>query len=225
MRSTVTTRIWLVAALAIGAIGLLTAGPLWTAWRCIQLYEHGERADAELVGRAEAPDLVLRIVSGPRAGEACTASTNPAHYEAAQTGDPFRVILLADRPDTCTLEGTLEISRALFYGTSSLVVVLILLLVLAGLWLQRSFRERPPPNTRFDLGRPGMACPRCEAPMAEGYLVPLSGLHWRDANQPIGFPHALAGLPGTVGWRGRPRLHAYRCDKCAIATFQYERRA
>jgi hypothetical protein len=57
--------------------------------------------------------------------------------------------------------------------------------------------------------------------MAEGYLPILSGIHWRRPDQPIGLPHALSGMPGTVGWKGRPCLHAFRCEACRIVTFGY----
>ena len=59
--------------------------------------------------------------------------------------------------------------------------------------------------------------------MAEGYLATLSGIHWRDAGQPIGLPHALGGLPGTVSMRRRPMLHAFHCAHCEVVSFQYGR--
>lgn len=49
----------------------------------------------------------------------------------------------------------------------------------------------------------------------------MAGIHWRQPGQPIGLPHALRGLPGTVGWRARPRLHVFRCVPREIVTFQY----
>jgi hypothetical protein len=57
--------------------------------------------------------------------------------------------------------------------------------------------------------------------MEEGYLPLVSGIQWRKGSEPIGLPHALKGLAGTVGWRGRPRLHAFRCSRCEIVSFQY----
>ena len=55
--------------------------------------------------------------------------------------------------------------------------------------------------------------------IACGFL--LAALHWRAIEEPIGMPHALSGLPGTVGWRTRPRLHGFRCATCSIVTFKY----
>ena len=32
---------------------------------------------------------------------------------------------------------------------------------------------------------------------------------------------AIGGFPGTVGWRGRPLVHAFRCTGCEILALQY----
>jgi hypothetical protein len=63
-------------------------------------------------------------------------------------------------------------------------------------------------------------CPACGKAMDEGYVPLLSGMSWRRIGEPIGLPHALTGMPGTVGRRGRPRLHAFRCVPCEIVTLQ-----
>lgn len=220
MKAPVELRIWVPALAIVAAIALATAQPMRTAWRCYQRYDQGQRADARVIGKADAPDLVLRIESGPRAGETCTAGSNASHHDAVELGAPLRVVLLEDQPG-CTLEGTLENSRALLLALGSTIVVLVLLVVLAGLRVQRSFRAVRPTTTRFDGPPAGLSCPQCSAPMSEGFLVPMAGVHWRDGGQPVGLPTALGGLPGTVGWRGRPRLHAYRCEKCDVATFRY----
>jgi hypothetical protein len=70
-----------------------------------------------------------------------------------------------------------------------------------------------------------LACPSCGAAMEQGALVPMGGVHWREIGAPIGLPSAFGGLPGTVGWRGRPRLHAARCTRCEVVTFRYGRTA
>lgn len=64
-------------------------------------------------------------------------------------------------------------------------------------------------------------CPACGKVMDEGYTPVLAGLHWRTLGAPVGLPIVLRGLPGTVGRRGRPRLHAFRCVPCEILTLQY----
>jgi len=57
--------------------------------------------------------------------------------------------------------------------------------------------------------------------MAEGYLPLLAGVHWRGPDDPVGMPHALRGLPGTVGLRTRPKVHAFRCEPCEVVIFRY----
>jgi hypothetical protein len=164
---------------------------------------------------------VLRIRDGARAGRHCTAKTSRSHLARLAPGDALEVVVPEGRPDECVLVATLENSAALLWAIGGGVALFLGMLVAAGLALQRSFTRRLPPTTRFDLASGGLACPRCDAPMSEGYLPLLAGLHWREPGQPVGLPHALSGLPGTVGWRGRPRLHAYRCTQCEIVTLQY----
>jgi hypothetical protein len=155
----------------------------------------------------------------------CTAETSEGHLAAAAAGDVLEVVLPEGRPGECVLVATLENSMALMTALAALLAVFVLVLVLLGLFLQRSFTRPGVPNTRFDLPPGAPACPRCRAPMTEGYLPLLAGIHWRDTGQPVGMPHALAGLPGTTGWRERARVHAFRCPSCAIVTFQYARGA
>jgi hypothetical protein len=45
--------------------------------------------------------------------------------------------------------------------------------------------------------------------------------YWRHPGEPVGLPHALSGLPGTVGRQRRPRLHAFRCEGCSVITLKY----
>jgi hypothetical protein len=214
-------RIWIVVvALALGGVGLV-AGPLAYGWQCYRLHATGERVASEVVAVEPGAPLVLRIRDGARAGHHCTAKTSESHLARLAPGDPLEVVVPDGRPDECVLVATLENSAALLWGIGGGVAMLVLMLVAAGVALQRSFTRRLPPTTRLDLPSGGLGCPRCDAPMSEGYLPLLAGLHWREPGEPVGLPHALSGLPGTVGWRGRPRLHAYRCAKCEIVTFQY----
>jgi len=215
-------RVWApLAALGLLGVGLL-ASPLATAWRCYELHARGERAATHVVGKDPAVGLVLEIDSGSLAGSHCTAHTSDAHLASVEQGERLEVVLPEARPGECVLVATLENSAALLWGISGSVVVLLLMLLLVGLLLVRSFERPGAPSTRFDLS--GVACPRCRTPMREGYLPLLAGVHWRELGQPVGLPHALAGLPGTTGWRGRPCLHAYRCQACEIVTFRYGKR-
>ncbi len=206
--------VWLVLATVGVAIALPLARPLERAWRCYRLY-----ADAPVVEglvRAELDDglLLLSLETGPQRGETCTARGR------AEAGDLLPVVHLPERPGECELEATVEASGALLWAISGALAAIALLLVWIGLVLQRSFREPGVPARRIETGE-APACPTCAEGMAEGYVVPLAGVHWRQAGEPVGLPHALGGLPGTVGWRGRPRLHAFRCTQCEVLTLRY----
>jgi len=213
-------RIWAPIVAVCAVVLGVSARPLALGWECHRLHATGERAATEVVATEAPKHLVLRILDGPRAGTHCTSTTSAAHRERLAPGDRLDVVLPEARPDECVLVATLENSAWLLWGVGALVALLVAMLVGAGLFLQRTFTRRLPPTTRFDLpGDP--VCPRCDAPMSEGYVPLLAGIHWREPGEPVGLPHALSGLPGTVGWRGRPRLHAWRCPKCEILTVQY----
>lgn len=206
--------------LALAGIGLVVARPFAVAWACTWRAADAERAPAEVVGKHEQVGLVLRVGEGSRAGTTCTAGTSPTLYAATAVGDVLDVVVLPDRTGECELVSTLESSAALLWAVTGLLGALVLGIVLLGLFLQRSLaRSPPPPTTHLDAAE--VRCPRCGTPMTEGYLPLVSGLHWRLPDQPLGLPHALAGLPGTVGWRGRPRLHGFRCAPCQVITLRY----
>jgi hypothetical protein len=209
----------LLAVILIGAVGR----PLAYAWRCYQLNATGEHARANVVGKNEHVGLVLQIASGSQRDRICTAQTSEAHLESAESGDVLEVVLPVDKPGDCVLAATLENSAALLWALSAASLALLLGVVLVGLFVQRSFTATGTLTTHLDVDRKDMACPQCSREMAEGYLPLLSSLHWREIDAPVGMPHALGGLSGTVGWCGRPRLHAYRCEACEIVTFRYGR--
>jgi hypothetical protein len=211
--------IWLPLATAALLLLVLVAGPIAHGWECYRTYAEGEHVEARVVGTDFERTLVLSIASGARAGEHCTARTSEEHRASLTPGDALDVVLPDARPGECVLVATLENSIALLWGLSALVVVALLMLVLLGLFLDRSFGRAGAPNARFDLGE--IDCPRCSAPMQEGYLALLAPLHWRAPDEPIGLPTALSGMDGTVGWRGRPCLHAFRCQPCEIVTLRY----
>ena len=193
------------------------------AWRCWQDWSQGEHAEATVVGKEATVGLVLQVASGSQTGLVCTAETSTEHLKAVEIGSAVEVVLPASKPGECVLAATLANSVNLLWLTGSLLAVLVLMLVLGGLLFQRS--QAPPTHlsTRLDVDPKDMACPQCGESMIEGYLPLLSGIHWRELQEPTGIPNALSGLPGTVGWRGRPRLHAYRCADCQVVTFRYGR--
>jgi len=214
--------VWLVAGVAVSALLLASWRPLAVGWRCYELWSAGERATAEVVRRLDPPLLALRVVSGGASGAACLARTSVAHHAGLAPGDRLPVVLRADRRGDCELEATLVNSLWLLGGTSAAVLFTGLLILSLAAWLARALGRPPELTTRLDLPEPP-DCPRCGKRMEEGALVPLAGIHWRAPEQPTGLAHALSGLPGTVGWRGRPRLQAWRCEACAVATLAYGR--
>jgi hypothetical protein len=215
--------VWLLTGLlALGLVGAL-ARPMHVAWRCVALHTGGEQASAEVVGREPGIGVVLQLASGSQAGGTCLVEVADDRLDEFDVGEVLDVVLPLERPGTCVLLDTVEASEALLTSMSAVIVALLLGLVLVALVIQRSVTRLPTLTSRMDVTVAAVRCPRCEKPMKEGYLPLLAGLHWRDTNQPTGVPHAFGGLPGTVGWRGRPRLHAYRCEPCEIITLRYGR--
>jgi hypothetical protein len=215
--------LWSVVALLTAGLLYAVYTPLAVAWRCYRLHENGEHVAAEVVDKKESLGLILRVTEGPQAGQACAADSSGAIYDRAQPGDRLAVVVRPELPGECTLESTLEYSLAILVSLGAAVGFVILLLVSVGAWIHRSLTAAPRLTAHLGLGTKDVHCPACGAVMAEGYLPLLSGVHWRRIDEPIGLPHALSGLPGTVGWRGRPCLHAFHCETCRIVTFGYGR--
>jgi hypothetical protein len=213
--------IWTLAGVLALTTIVLVARPMAIAWRCYELNASGERAEAELLHKLDSPVLVAQIANGPRSGHSCTAKTSAAHHEALEIGDRLAIVYLAHRPDECVLVSTLENSALVIWALTGGIAGILLLILAGALVVHRSLTQTPFLTTTMDIDVKQMACPRCGAEMEEGYLALLAGLHWRRRGEPIGMPHALSGLPGTVGWRARPRLHAFRCQPCDIVTFKY----
>lgn len=209
-------RLWLLLGLLAAVLVVPLARPLRGAWACLARHDAGERASAQ-VESTHAGGLVLRLTSGSHRDAACTA-------KASETpGEPGEILRIVHLPETgeCVSEATLERSRAVLWALTSGVGCVLLLILAIGLALHRSLRRPGDPQRRMPVEPGAIACPACGGKMAEGYLVLLAGVHWREPGQPVGLPHALGGLPGTVGWRGRPRLHAFRCTACEILSAQY----
>jgi hypothetical protein len=213
--------LWLVLSVLVAAIALPIAGPMRVAWRCYWLHENGVREQAEVLHKLENATFALLITDGPHAGEGCTADTSPAIFDATEVGDALEVV----RPDwklgECELSSTIEASAQLLWVISGGLGFALLGIFAFGFFLTRSFTRPRYPTRRIGVDSRDVRCPACGKEMDEGYLAIIAGIHWRKLGDPIGLPHALGGLPGTVGRRGRPRLHAFRCVPCEIVTFQY----
>jgi hypothetical protein len=213
--------LWLVLVALLAAIALPLAGPMRVAWQCYWLHENGVRERAEVVHKLENATLALRIVEGPHAGHACTADTSPAFFAATELGTEVEAVYVDWKPGECELSSTIEASAALLWFISGALAFPVAGILAFGAFLTRSFTRPVVPARRIAADPSDLRCPACGKQLDEGYLAILSGIHWRELGQPIGLPHALRGLAGTVGWRARPRLHAFRCVPCEIVTFQY----
>jgi hypothetical protein len=214
-------RVWLAVAVLTAVIVVPLWRPMQVAWRCYRLHRDGARAEAELVSKLGSGKLVLQLHGGSQAGHACTAGASAAVFDASEVGDVLEVVYFEARPGDCVLVSTVENSGLLLWALTGGVAGLLLLVVAGGLTLHHSFAMPRHPARRMALAAAAPHCPVCAAPMAEGYLPLLAGVHWREPGAPIGLPHALSGLPGTLGWRNRPALHAFRCAACEIVSFQY----
>ena len=200
-------------------VSLVIVGAFWrpmeTALRCYSDWATGREAESTVVSVERV--LVLAFEDG----ESCTAPAGSSALEDFEPGDRVRAIRRADRPGVCELVSTVESARALLTAMAAVIASLLLGVFLVASVVSRSVSQRPALTTRFDgLGSP-FPCPRCGKPMEEGYLPLLAGVHWRHQDDPVGLPHALGGLPGTVGLRRRPKLHAFRCEPCQAVIFRY----
>jgi len=216
LRRTSPLRIWIPLGLLAAVLVVPLAGPLRKAWACYARASAGERTVAQVVS-AYSGGLVLSVTQGAHQHSACTARSSETPGEP---GESLNVFYLPERGE-CIAAATVERSGAVLWAlTSGLGCVLLVLLVL-GLVLQRALLRPATPQRRMDVEADTVRCPRCEGKMAEGTLVLLTGVHWREPAERVGLPHALGGLPGTVAWRGHPQLHAFRCTRCEIVTAQY----
>jgi hypothetical protein len=203
--------LWSVLGTCVAAIALLLARPLAVGWQCYWLYEYGDRQQAVVLHKLDNATFALHIKQGPDAGESCTADTSLNIYEGTEVGDTLEVVRLESKPGECELTTTIYASAQMLWIISGGVGLVVVGLFALGGVLTRSFTQSVVPKRRIEIDPREVRCPACEKRMDEGYLAVLSGIHWRNAGEPIGLPNALSGLPGTVGWRGRPTLHGFRC--------------
>jgi hypothetical protein len=216
---------WMVAGIASAAVIGVLWRPFMKAWTCYSQWSTGTVSEGEVVEATPETGLVLRFAKGEGEvegeGETCIAYLGVTRLEDYEIGDKIVAYRRADRPGVCEQQATLDAAKALLSAVAATVVAALLFAVLLAKVISRSLSKTPTLTTRFDSTPTPFPCPRCAKPMEEGYLPLVAGIHWRQTSEPIGLPHALAGLPGTVGWRGRPRVHAYRCEACTVVIFRY----
>lgn len=213
--------LWTVIGALLALITVILWSPMRIAWNCYWLHENGAREQARVMAKLQNATFGLMIEEGPHAGESCTADTSFAIWDATEKGTTLEVVYVDWKPGTCELSSTIEASAQVLWSISAVVGLMVLGLLALGVVLQRSFTRPGTPTRRMQVEARDVRCPQCGKGMDEGYVPLLSGLHWRTPGAPVGLPHALRGLPGTVGMRSRPRLHAFRCVPCEILTLQY----
>jgi len=213
--------IWLVASALAALIVIPLLGPMRTAWRCYQLHENAVREWAEVAKKLPDATFALLVTDGPHAGEACTADTSVAIYDATETGETVEVVYVEWKPGECELVSTISASGRIFWLMTAVIGSMLAGVIALGVTLSRSFTRPAYPKRRMRVERGEVRCHVCREVMEEGYLPLVSGIQWRMPGDAVGLPHALKGLPGTVGWCARPRLHAFRCAQCEVVSFQY----
>ncbi len=190
------------------------------------IMEDGRLVRASITSPSDDHRIVVSLRMPRGITSACTLRVTKYTYDVIARHDILNVVYLPEDPSKCTLPDSVELN--LYLLMSLVAVALFLLLLAAGFtyYIYKSFRK--PPRDKLvplttDLGMPvgGLACPKCGAPMTEGYMPTVGGVSWRDREDPIGIPTMLTGLPGTAFWVKRPKLHAYRCEPCRIIVFKY----
>ncbi|MFI5323525.1 MAG: PF20097 family protein [Thermodesulfobacteriota bacterium] len=156
----------------------------------------------------------------------CSFRVSKDTYDVITKRDSLNIIYLPDDPSKCTLPNSLGINRLLLISLIAVAVFLLLLSAGFIFYIYNSFRKPPadkpvPLTTYLGIADGGLDCPKCGAPMTEGYMPTVGGVSWRDRRDPVGIPTMLNGLPGTTFCVKRPKLHAYRCETCCIIIFRY----
>jgi hypothetical protein len=105
-------------------------------------------------------------------------------------------------------------------------MLLLLLVCILAFFIYRSYKKPVPEKpikltTKIALKENEIQCPNCLLKMKEGYIPTVGAIPWRNMDQPVGMPTIFSGLPGTIFWLKRPKLHAYHCKNCRIVTFKY----
>lgn len=159
-------------------------------------------------------------------GKSCQFTVSEEIYDTHPIGSKILVSYLPGKQSNCrALDSIPGVQRILTIGMG--FSILMMLIGFTSLFLTiRSHNIAGPGDASAlttNLHINGMPCPKCNANMTEGYLTTGRGIVWRDIDQPVGIPNMFSGLPGTVFFGKRQKLHAYHCDSCMIATFKYGR--
>lgn len=155
----------------------------------------------------------------------CQLGVSKELYDVSPPGSRIPVTYLPESPQKCRLTASLPGTQSVMLFGISLSACMILFASVASFYIFRSYRKTGlgsagALSTEIRPGS-GMHCPECDADMEEGYLPMNRGIYWRNLDEPVGMPTLFSGLPGTISWLRRQRLHAYHCKICKIITFKY----
>ena len=216
--------LWSGIGLVLLALGLVLAPVFSRTAECIDGYAEGVAGQARVDQVHEHGVSVVFADAQPTAPiRSCFVARGDLPEAMPGVGAMLDVVTHRSQPERCTTADTLVAAQSLLRALAAVVVCFALTLVLVGIGVQRSLTQVPSLTTRLDFAPERVRCPRCDKPMAEGYLPLVAGLHWRGRDEPVGVTNALGGLPGTASWRGRARVHALRCEPCELLLMRYGR--
>lgn len=154
----------------------------------------------------------------------CRLPVSKNRYDSHKYGDFVSVSYHPSDPGRCMLVSEIEFN----YGLLSFIAGAGLFFLLLGsafiYYIYRHYRKplsTEPAGLTTSFGRNEMNCPECGSLMDEGYIPVTGGITWRDRDESTGIPTIMSGLPGTVFWLKRPRLHSFRCRKCKNVIFRH----
>lgn len=154
----------------------------------------------------------------------CRLPVSKKRYESHESGQKLTVVYLSSNPSSCMLESEIEFNFSLLKAIvlAGLFFALIGLLFIYYIYRQyRKPREGESAGLTTEFGTLEMQCPECGSPMTEGFIPTTGGITWRDKGESTGIPTIISGLPGTIFWLKRPKLHAFRCRKCKNVLFKH----
>jgi hypothetical protein len=91
-------------------------------------------------------------------------------------------------------------------------------------WIER--RNRTVPDDPALWPDWAHSCPKCGAPMSEGWVLLGKGAIWSDraAGRPGSFASIGKTLPNTLSLRLRPAANmGWRCERCRVLTIDYDK--
>ncbi len=155
----------------------------------------------------------------------CKLPVSKKRYESHKPGDEVSIAYLPSVPDKCMLIPEIEFNYNLLsviigLGSFFSVLGVLFIIYIYGQYRKPDSAESVGLTTGFDRNQ--LNCPECGTGMSEGYIPVTGGITWRGKSESTGIPTIMSGLPGTVFWFKRPKLHAFRCYNCKNVVFKHE---